>query len=70
MALQGVWDLHSPTTDRIRAPAVEVLATGLPEKPQHCAFLNRKNLFREMVGCVMEETETPTGGGERATERL
>ena len=51
-------------------PAVEVLATGLPEKSQHCAFLNRKNLFREMVGCVMEETETPTGVGERATERL
>ena len=49
-------------------PAVEVLTTGLPENPS-TVYFKQKDLFREMVACVIEEAEMPTsaGWGDRET---
>ena len=69
MAPQGMWDLSSPTRDRIRAPCSGSLNHWTARDVPALCFLNRKNLFREMVSCMIEEAEKPTGVGERATER-
>ena len=69
MAPQGMWDLSSPTRDRIRAPCSGSLNHWTAREVPALCFLNRRNLFREMVICMIEEAEKPTGVGERATER-